>query len=107
MRSWYQNVDGVAAAVFKNPDRKESKFWNEGKWHNFIEPLLPEERGTFIEIGCNAGLFLKLAMDVGFRDVIGIEASLQRIGQARQYRESNGYPYKLIHQTVDADFGHN
>jgi len=101
---WYQNVEGVEEAVFKNPDRKESKFWNEGKWHNFIEPLLPEERGTFIEIGCNAGLFLKLATDAGFRDVIGIEASSSRINQAKRFRDVNKCTYKLIHQKVAEDF---
>lgn len=104
MGKWYQNVDGVKGAVFKDPRRKESRFWNEGKWNNFIKPLLPKERRTFIELGCNAGLFLKMAMDAGFVDVIGVESSRQRIGQAKQFRESNRYPYRLIHQAVGIDF---
>ena len=71
---WYQNVEGVDGAVFKDPRRANSIFWGEGKWKNFILPLLPLERRTFVEIGCSAGLFLKLAMDAGFTNVIGIDA---------------------------------
>lgn len=102
--TWYQNVEGVKDAVFKDPGRKDSRFWGEGKWKTFIEPLLPAERRTFIEIGCNAGLFLKLAMDEGYTDVIGVEACPQRMRQARQYRESNKYSYRLVHQEVGTDF---
>lgn len=103
MKRWYQNVpiDGV---MFEDPKRKESKFWNEGKWDNFIKPLLPQERRTFIDIGCNAGLFLKMAMDEGFTDVYGVESSAHVMEQAERFREHNGYPYKLIHQTVGKNF---
>jgi len=77
-RRWYQNIEIEGLEVtYEDPKRKDSKFWNEGKWRNFIEPLLPPERETFIEIGCNAGLFLKLATDAGFKRVIGIEANSQ------------------------------
>jgi hypothetical protein len=103
--TWYQNVEGVEGAVFKDPRRKDSRFWGEGKWNTYIKPLLPENRQTFIELGCNAGLFLKLAMDAGFKNVIGVEASQQRMQQAYQYRESNGYPYRLVHQKVGEFFG--
>jgi hypothetical protein len=101
---WYQNVEGVEGAVFKNPKRSNSKYWGEGKWNNFIAPLLPDERQTFVEIGCNAGLFLKLAMDAGFERVIGVDKSKGRIAQAKQFRESNGYSYMLLHQGAGVDF---
>ena len=101
---WYQNVEGVEGAVFKDARRKDSKFWGEGKWNTFVKPLLPEERRTFIEIGTNAGLFLKMAMDDGFENAIGIEADAGRMNQAKLYRESNGYPYRLIQQRVGEDF---
>lgn len=103
-RKWYQNVDGVKDAVFKDPGRKESKFWGEGKWNNFIKPLLPQRRRTFIEIGCNAGLFLKMATDAGFRDVIGIEPSKSAMGQAKDFRDANKGTYKLIQQKVGVNF---
>jgi len=98
-RRWYQNI-AINRAEFEDPKRKESKFWNEGKWDNFIKPLLPQERGVFIDIGCNAGLFLKTAVDEGFRDVYGVESNGHVMEQAERFREQNGYPYKLIHQTV-------
>lgn len=111
LSTWYQNVDGVDGAVFKNPRRKHSRFWGEGKWNNFVKPLLPclptggpAERRVFVEIGCNAGLFLKLAMDEGFENVIGVDSSRQRMGQAEQFRASNGYSYRLIHQKVGEGF---
>lgn len=71
----YQYIDGE----MNERDRQEvgSKFWNEGKWNNFIKPFLPKECGemTFIDIGCNAGLFLKMAKEFGFRRVIGVESN--------------------------------
>lgn len=104
-RRWYQTIeiDGVDA-VFEDINRKDSKFWNEGKWNNFVQPLLMRERNTFLEIGCNAGLFLKMATDVGFKRVIGVEGSSSIMRQAELYKESNGGDYKLIHQHVGSNF---
>jgi len=97
-RKWYQNIeiDGVDIQ-YEDPKRKDSKFWGEGKWNNFIKPLLPKGR-TFIEIGCSAGLFLKMATDAGFKDVIGIDASPERMEQAELFKKSNKYNYRLIRQ---------
>lgn len=100
-RRWYQNVTVKEMGIkYEDPDRKESKFWNEGKWNNFIEPLLPAERRTLIEIGCNAGLFLKMAMDAGFKDVIGIEANSRIMDQAKCFKKHNGGTYKLLQRRV-------
>jgi hypothetical protein len=99
MRKWYQNVP-VEGAVYEDPKRKDSKFWNEGKWRNFVEPLLPAVCRTFIEIGCNAGLFLKLAQDEGAVQVIGIEGSSRVMRQAELFRESINGNYKLVLQQV-------
>ena len=87
-RRWYQTleIDGVEQ-VFEDVKRADSKFWNEGKLDTFIAPLLPEERNTFIEIGCNAGLFLNKAREAGFERVIGIECNKQIFQQAEIYRE--------------------
>lgn len=103
-RRWYQTLEiNDADAVFEDVNRKDSKFWNEGKWNNFIQPLLPAKSYTFIEIGCNAGLFLKMAKDIGFENVIGVEGNYQILKQAMTYKEINGYDYKLVHERI----GHN
>ena len=102
MSRFYQNVP-VEGATYEDEKRKDSKFWNEGKWNNFVKPSLPEGR-TFIDIGCNAGLFCKLAVDAGFKDVIGIEGHSKRMAQATAYKVVNKYPYRLVQQTVGVDF---
>lgn len=105
-RRWYQTIEVEGSnAVFEDINRKDSKFWNEGKWNNFIKPLLPEERRTFLELGCNAGLFLKMATDDGFEDVIGVDSSrsiMER--QAKCFKDSNKYTYKLVTQQIGRDF---
>jgi len=103
MRRWYQTLD-IDGVTFEDPGRKYSAFWNEGKWDNFIKPLLPKERQTFIEIGCNAGLFLKMATDEGFKNVIGVERDRQIFGQAQTFKNSIRGTYKLVHQQIGDNF---
>lgn len=91
---------------YENPKRQLSKFWNEGKWNNFINPLLPIDckDKTFVEIGCNAGLYLKMARDKGFRHVIGIEMFKQNCKWAEKYRNSLGYNYTILNREVGKNF---
>lgn len=99
----YQNVviDGVDRG--DNPNKKYSSYWNEGKWNNFIRPLLPDPAdGTFVEIGCNAGMYPKMAKEYGFRDVIGIEPSNSAFKMALEYRGQDDY--KLLHRGVGTNF---
>ena len=95
----YQNV-APEKYKLEVPARANSKFWNEGRWHNFIEPLLPEDcsHKTFLEIGCNAGLFLKMAKERGFDRVVGTEKDSKIIKQAEYFRKKNGLNYKIIRQ---------
>ncbi|MDG2305273.1 MAG: hypothetical protein P8R42_11580 [Candidatus Binatia bacterium] len=77
-RDWYQpiTVEGVPAPV-QDPSTRRSSVHGEGKWTNFIEPLLPERerrRKFFLEVGSNAGLHLLRAAEAGFGGVLGIEA---------------------------------
>jgi SAM-dependent methyltransferase len=104
-RRWYQVLDvGDNSVVYEDPQRKDSKFWNEGKWNNFIDPLLPRERQAFLELGCNAGLYLKMACDAGFERVTGVESSRQIMKQAQRYKELNGAEYTLINKAVGLTF---
>lgn len=79
--------------------RKGSKFCNEGKWENFIKPILPEG-DTFIEYGSNAGMYLKLAREK-FRRVIGLERNHTDCEVAEKYRNSLGLDYEIINRQVD------
>ena len=102
----YQNIplDGVE---WQNSNRVNSKFWNEGKWDNFIAPLLPDDctDQTFVEMGCNAGLFLKLAEDRGYRHMVGVEKDKTPVSEGLRYRDEIGYHYKIIKRTLGGKFG--
>ncbi|MDD5013716.1 MAG: hypothetical protein PHW73_01265 [Atribacterota bacterium] len=97
-------IDGIDLGTSSR--RKKSKFFNKGKWNNFIKPLLPEDCSdmTFMELGCNAGLFLRLAKEKGFRNVIGIEKNHTECEVAKEYRDSLGLDYKVINKTINQDF---
>lgn len=92
----YQHVDGQEMT---ERDKQEvgSKFWNKGKWDNFVLPFLPDDCSemTLIDMGCNAGLFLKLAEDKGFNKVIGVDKAGEAFRRAVAYRERNGGKYEL------------
>ena len=100
----YQNIPG---AECQNSNRLCSKFWNTGKWYNFIAPHLPEDctDQTFVEMGCNAGLFLILAEDTGFRHVVGVDKDKTPVLEGLKYRDSIGYKYKIIKSTLGGQFG--
>lgn len=80
---WYQSVelDGVASPV--DAGVAESRFYNRGKWRNFVAPLLPPVDGAFGELGSNAGLFLLCAAEAGYGQVIGIEPDAEWFGQGQ------------------------
>ena len=103
---YYQNLGMPSDEALEKKNRKKSRYWNEGKWEYYIEPLLPKdcEDMTFVDVGCNAGLFLKLAKDKGFRDVIGIEKSRKAYERAIKYRDYLGYDYKVLNRMVGYDF---
>jgi hypothetical protein len=111
MKKLHQNVmiDGkYLPEEYKN--RRDSNFFNEGKWQNFIEPLLPTDRledRTFVEIGCNAGIYLRMAKEYGFRNVWGVEKDIDTVVAAQQYREFLGMDYHLLHRDVGLSFSWN
>jgi len=110
MKKLYQNIKVPGRRLpYEDTRRKDSNFWNEGKWNNFINPLLPRycKNKTFIEIGSSAGMFLKMAEDKGFKHVIGIEANPDRIGEAELYKKSNKGRYKLLPKRMDQGFDFN
>ena len=95
---WYQTVP-VAGAVYENPARATSQFWDQGKWDTFIAPLLPVPTsgvGGFLEIGCNAGLFLHLADGAGYAPVLGIESHSAFVSQAAGFRATLPDPHYTV-----------
>lgn len=103
----YQTLEADGEKFNCIPGRTGSKFWNEGKFHNFIEPHLPNDCTdmTFVEMGCNAGLFLKMAKDKGFRNVVGVEKDKTPVREGRRYRDLIGYDYKIMKRTIGGRFG--
>lgn len=94
----YQFLGDDREYHWKNEREKYSKFWNVGKWDNFVAPLLPRnaEDMTFVDLGCNAGLFLKLAKDYGFKYATGVDSHLPALQRGRDWRDANGYQYDMI-----------
>jgi len=91
----YQYLEGE---LMTERDKQEvgSKFWNEGKWNNFIKPHLSHiEKDIFIDIGCNAGLFLKLAKEYGFNEVIGVEPNKVA------YNKAIKFGHKVINKEIE------
>jgi len=75
-----------------------SKFWNEGKWNNFVRPFLPE-RGdglTFGDMGCNAGLFLSFAEEMGFSNVYGVDSNREAVERGQDWARSNNKRYSFF-----------
>ena len=104
---YHQNIALNGKAVpAEYTNRKDSSFFNEGKWKNFILPFLPPNPTdmTFVEIGCNVGLYLRLATEYGFRNVVGVEANAANCAMAERYRDSYGLNYKVLNRTVGEDF---
>ncbi|MDP1729044.1 MAG: hypothetical protein Q8L27_02465 [archaeon] len=98
----YQYLEGEKMT---ERDKKEinSKFWNKGKWDNFVVPFLPEDckELSLVDMGCNAGLFLKLAEDKGFRDIIGVDSNLGAIERGLAWRDKNGSKYKMFNLEIN------
>jgi len=96
----YQYLDGD---IMTDRDKREvnSKFWNKGKWENFVLPFLPKEKEilnemVFVDMGCNAGLFLKMAEDLGFGKVIGVDISEEAINRGIKWRDEHNYHYQML-----------
>jgi hypothetical protein len=79
-----------------------SKFWGKGKWENFVLPHLPKDcKGlSLVDMGCNAGLFLKFAKDKGFGRVIGVDSNNESVTRGNKWANENRYDYKIINSLM-------
>ena len=103
----YQHLDD-GRDTERGVREKDSKFWNEGKFNTFVVPLLPDDCSgmTFVEMGCNAGLFLKMAEDRGFSKVVGVEASEKAFKRGLEYRERVGGNYDIQFRYMERSIKH-
>lgn len=96
----FETYQYLAGEPMTDRDKTEvgSKFWNKGKWDNFVLPFLPSNcyGQTFIDIGCNAGLFLNLADEHGFSFVYGVDSNEGAIKRGLEWRDKNGKDYRLL-----------
>lgn len=103
----YQHLEGE---LMTERDQKQvnSKFWGQGKWDNFIVPHLPADCKdlSFVDMGCNAGLFLKFAEQRGFSKVIGVDSNNQSIGRGVAWRNSHGFKYQMISSSMENAISH-
>ena len=92
----YQHLEGEPMTT---RDKQEigSKYWNEGKWNNFVVPFLGGDltEQTFVDVGCNLGLFLRLARDRRFEKVIGIEPDRETFLKTISLRDKKNYDYDI------------
>ena len=94
----FSNYQYVFGEMSKRDKQEEgSKFWNEGKFENFVLPFLPKDCTdmTFVDMGCNHGIFLKMAEDMGFRRVVGVDYRGEVVEKARKWRDMNGGKYEV------------
>jgi len=107
----HQNIVIDGKDCGEKEERKDSKFCNEGKWNNFIKPFLPEDCTdmTLVEFGSNAGLFLKMAKEHGFKNVFGIESNAKNHRVAHKYLKSlpGELRYNIINDTVKEGFDYD
>jgi hypothetical protein len=98
----YQLLDGE---TMTDRDKKQvgSKFWGKGKWDNFVLPHLPTDYNqlSLVDMGCNAGLFLRFAKDLGFNQVIGVDSNTEAINRGIEWRDKHGYKYELIKSEME------
>lgn len=98
----YQYLEGTEMT---DRDKIEvgSKFWNGGKWDNFVAPFLPKDCRdlSLVDMGCNSGLFLKLASDRGFERVIGVDSDARAVQRGIEWRDKVKGTYKIIYSSME------
>ena len=101
----FGNYQYVPGTPMSDRDKQEvgSKFWNDGKWDNFVEPFIHGDcaEKILVDIGCNAGIFLKRAKEKGFDKVIGVEASKEARNRGLKYRDSLDMDYEIRYANMN------
>ena len=96
---WYQD------AVINNipmPTRRGGRDSSEYRWNLFIKPLIEKEGKDrrFVELGSNAGFYLRKARNLGF-EAIGIENDPLYVAQAKYWEEKEPINVKTIEMDLN------
>jgi len=96
---WYQEatINGVKMRTFRRRDT------NEGRWNNLIKPLIVEG-DAFLELGCNAGFYLRKAKDMGFRKAIGMEKDANYLRHAAYWESCEPKGIEVIAGAISPNF---
>lgn len=98
----YQHLEGEAMTS-RDHKTEGSKFWGKGKWDNFILPFLPDDCSelTFVDMGCNAGLFLKFAQDKGFNRIVGVDSDKISVERGKIWAKQNKGKYTILRAKME------
>ena len=94
----YRNYQYLEGTEMTSRDKEElgSDFWNEGKFNNYVKPhlkLAPEQ--SFVDMGCNAGLHLKMAEELGF-GALGVDSDKEAVERGCKWRDEHGFNYQIV-----------
>jgi len=91
---WYQEatINGVAMPTRRKTDT------NAKRWEQFVLPLMPH-KGTMVDLGCNAGFYLRAATDLGMR-AIGVEREPEFLAHARYWELHDSKGVTIVEQDV-------
>ena len=100
----YQYLEGEPMSE-RDKLELNSKFWNKGKWDNFVAPFIkpqddPREL-SLVDMGCNSGLFLKLAQEAGFGQIIGVDSDVPAVERGIRWRDATGGNYKFVNKKME------
>ncbi len=59
--------------------------WEQRVWRDYFAPLLPIDKAARVaDLGCGFGSFLYFLRKAGYRNIEGVDVSLEQVGAARQ-----------------------
>ncbi|OGM29332.1 hypothetical protein A2630_01950 [Candidatus Woesebacteria bacterium RIFCSPHIGHO2_01_FULL_44_10] len=94
-KKWYQEavINGVAMPFQRHRDTSQKR------WERFIRPLLPSGRGLLVDLGCNAGFYMRKAADLGFT-TIGVEIDEDYLEHARYWESQDPRGVTIIKEDI-------
>lgn len=94
-KKWYQEaiIDGVAMP------KQRTKDTNERRWCEFIKPLLPPRKGLFVDLGCNAGFYMRNAVDEGYR-ALGVEIDDEYVQHAHYWEKKDPKGVEIVQADI-------